>query len=155
MCSTVSYQFTNGKQHNSIFKDDRYPSLHPRLTILFLCTAHNSLSQRLYLILSAEHNVTIEYALSEELIISAAELVRPDLILCPFLTSKVPSAVFEKYMTLIVHPGPPGDAGPSALDWVLMGDDGNIEDATILLNDLNDHSVQRGREFGVFQFCRL
>ena len=33
-----------------------------------------------------------------------------------------------QYMTLILHPGPPGDAGPSAIDWALMGDTGIYED---------------------------
>lgn len=30
-------------------------------------------------------------------------LRQPDLILCPFLTKKVPAAIYDKYMTLIVH----------------------------------------------------
>ena len=30
----------------------------------------------------------------------------------------------KQWMTLVIHPGPPGDAGPSSLDWVLMGDTG-------------------------------
>lgn len=99
-----------------------------RLKILFFCTAHNSLSQQLYLQLSVIHDITIEYALSGDLMISAAELFHPHLIIGTFLTAKVPARVYEKYMTLIVHPGPPGDAGPSAIDWVLMGDDGSIDD---------------------------
>lgn len=92
--------------------------------ILFFCTAHNSLSQRLHVALSKSHTITIEYALSEDVMIEAAKLAKPHLILCPFLTARVPKEIYENYLTLIVHPGPPGDAGPSALDWVLMGDDG-------------------------------
>ncbi|KAM0221441.1 hypothetical protein ACHAPA_004460 [Fusarium lateritium] len=103
------------------------------MNILFLCTAHNSLSQQLYLKLSQTHTVTIEYALSDTLMIEAANLVQPDIIICPFLTSAVPSEVYSKYLTLIVHPGPPGDAGPSAIDWVLMGDDGTVPDSAELL----------------------
>ncbi|KAL6916538.1 hypothetical protein FSST1_008033 [Fusarium sambucinum] len=105
----------------------------PKMNILFLCTAHNSLSQQLYLHLCQIHTVTIEYALSDKVMIEAANLVRPDIIICPFLTSPVPSEVFDNYLTLIVHPGPPGDAGPSALDWVLMGDDGTVSDSAELL----------------------
>ncbi|GKU09230.1 unnamed protein product [Fusarium langsethiae] len=105
----------------------------PKMNILFLCTAHNSLSQQLYLRLSQSHTVTIEYALSDKVMVEAANLVRPDVIICPFLTSPVPSEVFDNYLTLIVHPGPPGDAGPSALDWVLMGDDGTLPDSAELL----------------------
>ncbi len=77
------------------------------MRILFLCTAHNSLSQRLHSVLSLYHYVTVEYALSEQLMIEAAELANPDLIICPFLTTRVPRDVYSKYLTLIVHPGPP------------------------------------------------
>jgi len=78
------------------------------MKILFFCTAHNSLSQRLYLALSASHNVTIELAISEEAMISAVALARPELIICPFLTTFVPKQIYETYLTLIIHPGPPG-----------------------------------------------
>ncbi|CAJ0543039.1 Ff.00g003790.m01.CDS01 [Fusarium sp. VM40] len=105
----------------------------PKMNILFLCTAHNSLSQQLYLNLSQTHTVTIEYALSDTVMIEAANLVKPDIIICPFLTSAVPSEVYSNFLTLIVHPGPPGDAGPSAIDWVLMGDDGTVSDSAELL----------------------
>ncbi|WZH50262.1 ClpP/crotonase-like domain-containing protein [Fusarium acuminatum] len=105
----------------------------PTMKILFLCTAHNSLSQRLYLNLSQRHAVTVEYALSDEAMMEAASLVQPDIIICPFLTSRVPSEIFSNYLTLIVHPGPSGDAGPSALDWVLMGDDGTVSESDKLL----------------------
>lgn len=111
------------------------------MRILFFCTAFNSLSQRAYLALSEQHYVTIEYALSQELMVEAAELVKPDLIICPFLTTLVPAQVYSKYLTLIVHPGPPGDAGPSALDWLLMGDDGTEPDSKKLLQrtSLSEH----------------
>ncbi|KAH8914778.1 hypothetical protein BT69DRAFT_1342312 [Atractiella rhizophila] len=35
-----------------------------------------------------------------------------------------------------IHPGPPGDAGPSSLDCLLMGDDGEIEDPKRALSHL-------------------
>jgi hypothetical protein len=112
------------------------------MRILFFVTAHNSLSQRVYTALTDPiygHHISVEYATSAEALIEAAELAKPDIILCPFLTRKVPQEVYEKvnlllpritrfaypirrcrrqYLTLIVHPGAPGDAGPSALDWV-------------------------------------
>ncbi|KAK4960177.1 hypothetical protein LTR10_003068 [Elasticomyces elasticus] len=114
------------------------------MKILFLCTAHNSLSQRLYLVLSSSHDVTIEYAISEEVMIAAAALARPDLIICPFLTTLVPRQLYESYLTLIIHPGPPGDAGPSSLDWVLMGDDGCMDDPSEQL-ELIDRVASSGR----------
>jgi len=115
------------------------------MKILFLCTAHNSLSQRLYLALSNTHDVTVEYALSDALMISAAQLARPDLIICPFLTSRVPKEVYDNYLTLIIHPGPPGDVGPSALDWVLLGDDGSEEVADRILTGLDSDNCKSGR----------
>ena len=66
------------------------------MRILLLCTAHNSLSQRLYLSLTLNHEVTIEYALSTDSTIEAATLARPHLIICPFLTSHVPLEVYTK-----------------------------------------------------------
>ncbi|KAJ4345055.1 hypothetical protein N0V95_005964 [Ascochyta clinopodiicola] len=65
--------------------------------------------------------------------IEAASLAQPHLIICPFLTSRVPAEIYNNFLTLIVHPGPPGDAGPSSLDWVLMGDDGSVADENQLL----------------------
>lgn len=115
------------------------------MKILFLCTAHNSLSQRLYLALSRLHDVTIEYALSEEVMLSAVTLAQPDLIICPFLTTLVPKKIYADHMTLIIHPGPPGDIGPSALDWVLMGDDGTVDDSKELLKYLDTVNTRPGR----------
>lgn len=57
----------------------------------------------------------------------------------------VPRQIYESFLTLIVHPGPPGDAGPSALDWVLMGDDGSIDDPNLLLEHLNSDPCLSGR----------
>ncbi|KAK2592726.1 RNA polymerase II C-terminal domain kinase beta subunit [Conoideocrella luteorostrata] len=113
------------------------------MKILFFCTAHNSLSQRLYLVLSRQHSVTVEYALTAQSMIEAAALVQPDLIICPFLTSLVPQQIYDEYLTLIVHPGPPGDAGPSAIDWLLMGDDGTEPDSETLLAENRFNPVGR------------
>ncbi|KAJ1302020.1 hypothetical protein OPQ81_000855 [Rhizoctonia solani] len=102
------------------------------MRILFFVTAHNSLSQRIFTALTDPtygHQISVEYATSAEAMIEAAQLAKPDIILCPFLTRKVPQEVYDKYLTLIVHPGAPGDAGPSALEWVLMGDTGSSTSA--------------------------
>ncbi|QDS73431.1 hypothetical protein FKW77_008537 [Venturia effusa] len=115
------------------------------MKILFLCTSYNSLSQSVYLALSTEHDITIEYALSETVMIEAVELAKPDLILCPFLTCKVPREIYTRILTLIIHPGPPGDAGPSALDWVLMGDTGEIDNADEVLENLDHGEIRAGR----------
>ncbi len=59
--------------------------------------------------------------------IEAVSLAKPDLILCPYLTKLVPREVYTEHLTLIIHPGPPGDAGPSAIDLALIGDTGELE----------------------------
>ncbi|CAD6906155.1 unnamed protein product [Tilletia controversa] len=115
------------------------------MRILFICTAFNSLSQRLALVLRQKgHAVTVELALSPELMISAAELAQPDLVVCPFLTKRVPREVYTRWLTLIVHPGPPRDAGPSALDFCLIGDDGSLEDAEAQLTFLDQRDAAAG-----------
>jgi putative two-component system protein, hydrogenase maturation factor HypX/HoxX len=45
--------------------------------------------------------------------------LQPELIVCPFLRQRVPADVWENYRTIIIHPGPPGDRGPSSLDWAV------------------------------------
>ncbi|KAM7218008.1 ClpP/crotonase [Rhypophila decipiens] len=104
------------------------------MKILFLCTAHNSLSQRLFLALAENHTISIEYALSDTTMVEAATLFQPDLIICPFLTARVPREIYHQSLALIIHPGPPGDVGPpSALDWLLVGDGGSETDPEKLL----------------------
>lgn len=117
------------------------------MKILFICTSYNSLSQRLFLALEKDHEVTIEYALSEELMISATKIFEPELVLCPFLTTKIPPEVYERYMTLIIHPGPPGDAGPSSLDWLLLGDEGHYPTSEAALKALDRNPSSGGRKF--------
>lgn len=122
----------------SLAKLNSYPS--SKMKILFLTTAHNSLSQRLYLSLADHYTISIEYAISSAVMIEAVQIFEPDLIVCPFLTAKVPEEIYNSVMTLIIHPGPPGDAGPSALDWLLIGDNGFLVDAEAKLQVL-DHSA--------------
>jgi putative two-component system hydrogenase maturation factor HypX/HoxX len=45
---------------------------------------------------------------------------QPDLIICPFLRERVPARIWQAYRTIIIHPGPPGDRGPSSLDWAIL-----------------------------------
>ena len=135
--------------HSTTISNDRPIRINISLTanmkILFLCTAHNSLSQRLYLALSRSHQVTIEYALSDSIMLEAVALSKPDLVICPFLTTFVPKQIYENVMTLIVHPGPPGDAGPSSIDWLLLGDDGTVENPAELLQRMDSGIKYAGR----------
>ena len=91
------------------------------MRVLLLCSAFNGLSQRAWLELRRRgHDVSIQLAVSEEAITSAVERLDPDLIICPFLRERVPAAVWTRYRTIIVHPGPKGDRGPSSLDWAII-----------------------------------
>ncbi len=91
------------------------------MRILLLCHSFNSLTQRLFVELRARgEDVSVEYDISDEILREAVELFAPDLILAPFLKRAIPQDVLRDTLCLIVHPGPPGDRGPSALDWALL-----------------------------------
>ncbi len=91
------------------------------MRILLLTHAFNSLSQRIYCALSARgHQVSIELDIADCVSEEAVALFRPDLIVAPFLKRPVPESIWSRHCCLIVHPGPPGDRGPSALDWAIM-----------------------------------
>ncbi|MFC4118112.1 enoyl-CoA hydratase-related protein [Nonomuraea zeae] len=90
------------------------------MRILLLCSSFNGLTQRAWLELRrAGHDVSVELAVSQEAMVEAAELAKPDLVLCPFLKERVPAALWRAHRTVIIHPGPPGDRGPSSLDWAI------------------------------------
>ena len=90
------------------------------MRILLLCSAFNGLTQRVWIELrEAGHEVSVELATSAEAMVSAVALFEPDLIICPFLRERVPQEVWSRHRTIIVHPGPKGDRGPSSLDWAI------------------------------------
>jgi putative two-component system hydrogenase maturation factor HypX/HoxX len=88
------------------------------LRILFLVSAHNSLSQRAQIALT-ELGHTVEVAVVEtgEAMEAAVARHQPELIVCPILKKIIPESIYTKHRCLIVHPGPVGDRGPSSLDW--------------------------------------
>ena len=91
------------------------------MKILFLTTAHNSLSQRLSIELTAlGHIVDVALAISELAMLDAVGQHVPDLIIAPMLKRKIPEAIWSKHVCLIVHPGVKGDRGASSLDWAIM-----------------------------------
>jgi putative two-component system hydrogenase maturation factor HypX/HoxX len=91
------------------------------MRILFLVDSFNSLSQRLYVELSRDgHELSLEFDVHERVTREAVDLFQPDLILAPFLKRAIPASVWQRHICLIVHPGPPGDRGPSALDWAIL-----------------------------------
>jgi len=91
------------------------------LRILLLVHAFNSLSQRLHVELARDgHELSVELDIHDRVTCEAVDLFRPDVILAPFLKRAIPSSVWQGHLCLIVHPGPPGDRGPSALDWAIL-----------------------------------
>ena len=92
------------------------------MRILLLVHSFNSLAQRLYVELAGDgHELSVELDIHERVTCEAVNLFRPDLILAPFLKRAIPASVWRRVRCLIVHPGPPGDRGPSALDWAILG----------------------------------
>ena len=91
------------------------------MKILFLTHAFNGLAQRLFVELAARgHEVAIEFDVNDAVTAQAVMLAKPDLIIAPFLKRAIPQAVWSRVPCFIVHPGVPGDRGPSALDWAIQ-----------------------------------
>ncbi len=90
------------------------------LRILFLVSAHNSLSQRIWAELTGlGHEVEVAVVGSAPEMEAAVAAHDPELIVCPMLKTMIPSSVWSTHRCLVVHPGPPGDRGPSSLDWAI------------------------------------
>jgi putative two-component system protein, hydrogenase maturation factor HypX/HoxX len=88
--------------------------------ILLLCSSFNGLTQRVWTELKTDgHDVTKQTADSDAVIRGAVAAVQPDVIICPFLKERVPDDVWHTRATVIIHPGPEGDRGPSSLDWAI------------------------------------
>ena len=89
------------------------------MRILLLLSAFNGLSQRVSReLIKQGHTVSVEYA-SSDTTLHAANRFQPDLIVCPYLKERIDASVWQRYRSLIVHPGILGDRGPSALDWAI------------------------------------
>jgi len=91
------------------------------MRILFLCTRHNSLSQRLQVELEeAGHEIVVAEVESPASMEAAFDAAQPELIVAPMLKRAIPESVWSRCTSLIVHPGIPGDRGPSAIDWAIL-----------------------------------
>jgi len=91
------------------------------MNILFLTTAHNSLSQRAFVeLVDRGHRVSVVIAGCSEVMLEAVEREHPDLIVAPMLKAVIPASIWQHYTCLIVHPGIKGDRGPSSLDWAIL-----------------------------------
>ncbi|GIM27750.1 hydrogenase maturation protein [Clostridium polyendosporum] len=106
------------------------------MRILFLVTAHNSLSQRAYVELTDfGHDVYVQPALDDSIMISSVEQYKPDLIVAPFLKKYIPEIIWRNHTCIIVHPGIKGDRGPSSLDWAILN---NVKEWGVTLLQAND-----------------
>lgn len=94
------------------------------MKILLLVSAFNGLTQRAWCALrAAGHHVTVELAPTHtgpESLTNAVAAISPELILCPFLKHRVPAEIWRKWPTVVIHPGPVGDRGPSSLDYAIQ-----------------------------------
>lgn len=90
--------------------------------ILLLSDSFNSMTQRAFLLCKElQHKVQVVEFSSKKQVMSDVAAFSPDLIICPFLTKKVPREIHENKTVpcLIVHPGIEGDRGASSIDWAL------------------------------------
>jgi putative two-component system hydrogenase maturation factor HypX/HoxX len=92
------------------------------MRILFISTAHNSLSQRLAVeLIRRGHTIALSIGTSAEGMLQDVERTRPELIIAPMLKTAIPEEIWQQHLCLIVHPGITGDRGPSSLDWAISG----------------------------------
>ncbi len=96
------------------------------MRILLLTHAFNGLTQRLAVELGRHgHEVSIEFDIADSVSEEAVSLFAPDLVIAPYLRRAIAQSIWSRHVCLIVHPGIPGDRGPSALDWAI--EDGPAE----------------------------
>ncbi|MFD0275224.1 hydrogenase maturation protein [Kitasatospora sp. NPDC127111] len=90
------------------------------MRILLVASAFNSLTQRVHAELRDQgHTVEVHLAGDDEALRAAVRRCAPELVIAPMLKSALPRDVWSSVTCLIVHPGPPGDRGPSSLDWAI------------------------------------
>jgi putative two-component system hydrogenase maturation factor HypX/HoxX len=91
------------------------------MRVLLLAHGFNSLTQRLYGELARRgHTVSLELDIAASVTEEAVALFRPDVLVAPFLKRRIPESVWRALPCLVVHPGVPGDRGPSALDRAVL-----------------------------------
>ncbi|MFJ9949640.1 hydrogenase maturation protein [Kitasatospora sp. NPDC091207] len=90
------------------------------MRILLVASAFNSLTQRVYAELrDLRHTVGVHLAGDDDELRGVLRRWAPDLVIAPMLRTALPRDVWSALPCLIVHPGPPGDRGPSSLDWAI------------------------------------
>lgn len=95
------------------------------MKILLVSTAFNGLTQKFFNELrDNNHDVSVElHHDDDQHLIDGVERFDPDIIVCPFLTKKIPAEIYNKRLCIIVHPGIRGDRSASSLDHMIMRND--------------------------------
>ena len=90
--------------------------------ILLVSTSINSLTNAVHMHLKESNKYELDVASvnSSRDIQDEVDRIKPDLVICPYLTKKIPSEVYQNYLCWIVHPGIVGDRGAYSLDYALM-----------------------------------
>jgi putative two-component system hydrogenase maturation factor HypX/HoxX len=102
--------------------------LHPQnndgqeiMKILILSSAFSGLTQRVQRELQGlGHQLTLHINLNETELRRQLNKFQPALVVCPFLTQRIPEDIWQQWACLVVHPGIEGDRGPSSLDWAIQ-----------------------------------
>jgi putative two-component system hydrogenase maturation factor HypX/HoxX len=91
------------------------------MKVLLLTHAFNGLAQRLFCELRQDgHEVSVELDIADSVTLEAVAMWQPDVVVAPFLKRRIPEPLWSTRPCLVVHPGPPGDRGPAALDHALL-----------------------------------
>jgi putative two-component system hydrogenase maturation factor HypX/HoxX len=91
------------------------------MRILFLVHAFNSLAQRLFVELEEDgHDLAVELDVNDGLVEEAVALFDPDFVLAAYMKRAIPEPVWRTRRCIVIHPGIPGDRGPSSLDWAIL-----------------------------------
>ncbi|WP_394203173.1 hydrogenase maturation protein [Marinagarivorans algicola] len=94
------------------------------MKVLILASSFSGLCQRvLRELVLLGHDIDQHYGMDEPVLREQIASFQPDLILCPFLTHRIPEDIWQQYKCLIVHPGIEGDRGPSSIDYAITHDD--------------------------------
>jgi putative two-component system hydrogenase maturation factor HypX/HoxX len=90
------------------------------MKVMVLCSSFNALSQRVWLDLRAAGlEVQLHVGGDADAQQAAVAAFDPELVVGPFLRERVPAQVWRRWRTIVIHPGPLGDRGPSSLDWAI------------------------------------
>ena len=94
------------------------------MKILFITTAFNGMSQRAWVELDRlNHQVKVHIASRRKNMADTVNDYEPDLIIAPYLKTRIPENIWKNYTCFIIHPGIVGDRGSSSLDWAILNNE--------------------------------